>query len=75
MNTIKAEKTGAQNLSKYLSSLGLLDCWMSDDNRITHKGGNSRLDRIMYRLQGKYKEKLYYTVTGPSQPLTTVCLN
>ena len=65
MNTNKAEKTRAQNLSEYLSSLGLIDCCMSDDNRITHKGGNSRLDRIMYRLQGKYKEKTYYTVIGP----------
>ena len=77
MNTNKAEKTRAQNLSEYLSSLGLIDCWMSDDNRITHKGGNSRLYRIMYRLQGKYKEKLYcdWTFTAFDHCLLKLELN
>ncbi len=52
------EKVRAQNLAAYLSSLGLVDCWKNADDRITLRGGNSRLDRIMYRIDGTFKECL-----------------
>jgi hypothetical protein len=45
-------------LSEYFKSLGLLDCWKETDDRITQRSGQNRLDRILYRLRGKYLEKL-----------------
>ncbi len=53
-----SEKARAKNLAEYFSSLGLIDCWKQNDDRITLKGGNSRLDRILYRLQGEVKATL-----------------
>jgi len=53
-----ADKVRARNLSEYFSSLGLIDCWKTNDNRITQKSGQSRLDRVLFRLAGKYCEAL-----------------
>jgi hypothetical protein len=53
-----SEKARAKRLAEYFNSLGLTDCWKKDDKRITLKGGHSRLDRILYRIQGEVKETL-----------------
>jgi hypothetical protein len=58
MNKNVGEQNRAGELSEYFSSLGLIDCWKSNDDRITHRGGQSRLDRILYRLNGNFIEKL-----------------
>jgi len=58
MNKNIAEQNRALNLSEYFASLGLIDCWKKGDDRITHRTGESRLDRIMFRLNGKHDEIL-----------------
>jgi len=54
-----AEKNRAKQLSTYFSALGLVDCWKPNDDRITLRGGQSRLDRILYRINGEVKETLH----------------
>jgi exonuclease III len=53
------ERARAQTLSEFFTSLGLIDCWKQSDNRVTLKGGQSRLDRILFRLTGSYVETLF----------------
>jgi hypothetical protein len=52
---------------EYLKSLGLTDCWKSNDDRVTYKTGQTRLDRIMYRMERNFKKQLnvYQTFTTP----------
>jgi exonuclease III len=52
------EQKRAKDLSEYFNSLGLVDCWKHNDDRITQRSGLSRLDRILYRLDGQYSESL-----------------
>jgi hypothetical protein len=54
MNKSVGEQNRARDLSEYFSSLGLIDCWKCNDDRITHRGRQSRLDRILYNLSGKF---------------------
>jgi hypothetical protein len=58
MNKNIAEQNRAQNLSEYFASLGLIDCWKKGDDRINQRTGESRLERIMFRLNGKHDEIL-----------------
>ncbi len=58
MNSTAADKVRAQSLGEYFVSLGLIDCWKKEDDRITQKTGQNRLDRIMYRINDKYNESL-----------------
>ncbi len=58
MHNNNTSRNRAKELSDYFTSLGLLDCWKDNDVRITQKVGRSRLDRILYRLNGKYNEDL-----------------
>jgi hypothetical protein len=58
MHLGRAEKIRALNLAEYFNSLGLVDCWKAQDNRVTLKTGGTQLDRIFYRLKGVYKEEL-----------------
>jgi len=53
-----SEKARAKDLSEFFSSLGLIDCWKDNDNRITQRSGQNRLDRIFYRIAGKFCETL-----------------
>jgi hypothetical protein len=58
MSKNMSEKARAETLSEYFSSLGLIDCWKQGDSRVTLKGGLSRLDRILYRVNGNIKESM-----------------
>ncbi len=58
LNVINADKLRALNLAEYLKSLGLIDCWKKDDVRITFRTAHSCLDRILYRINGTFAEKL-----------------
>ncbi len=58
MNRTVAEKLRARDLSEYFISLGLTDCWKGSDNRTTFRNGLSRLDRILFRINGDYSEDL-----------------
>jgi len=71
-----SEKNRAGIVSEFFTSLGLIDCWKPNDNRITLKGGHSRLDRILYRLQGDFIESLDtdWTFTTSDHCLLTLCL-
>jgi len=71
-----SERVRAKNLSEYFSSLGLIDCWKQDDSRITLKGGQSRLDRILYRVHGNVKETMTvdWTFTKSDHSMVSVTL-
>ncbi len=56
--TNKVERERARLPAEYLKSFGLTDCWKSNDDRITYKTGQTRLDRIMYRIDRNFKEQL-----------------
>jgi hypothetical protein len=58
LNLNPVERVRAQNLTELFSSLGLIDCWKNNDDRVTHRGGNSRLDRILYRMHGNIDDSL-----------------
>jgi hypothetical protein len=71
-----SERARARLVSEYFSTLGLIDCWKSGDNRITLKGGQSRLDRILYRITGDFTETLTtdWTFTISDHCLLSLCL-
>ncbi len=52
------ESLRAKQLKEFFDGLGLKDCWKSDDKRITFKTSQSRLDRILYRIEGEFETKL-----------------
>jgi len=70
------EKARALALSEYFSSLGLIDCWKKDDTRITLKGGQSRLDRILYRTYEDVAETIGidWTFTASDHCLVSLVL-
>jgi len=76
MSKNMSEKARARTLFEYFNSLGVVDCWKPNDNRITLKGGHSRLDRILYRLQGDFVESLDtdWTFTVSDHCLLSLCL-
>jgi len=53
-----SEVARARSLAECLKARGLIDGWKSTDDRYTFKTSESRLDRILYRLEGSYKENL-----------------
>jgi len=71
-----SEKARARALSEYFSSLGLVDCWKQEDKRTTLKGGNSRLDRILYRIQNEVKAtlKIDWTFTKSDHSMVNLML-
>jgi hypothetical protein len=75
MNTNNSERIRAQSTLRYLESLGLRDCWDTNDNRITCKSGRSRLDRVMYRLNGNFRSELITDWTFTSSDHCLVQLN
>jgi exonuclease III len=54
----EADRNRAKMISENLIGKGLLDCWKINDDRFTYKTAKSRLDRILYRLDSVYDEKL-----------------
>jgi exonuclease III len=53
-----AEVTRARTLRESLLSRGLTDCWNISDDRYTFRTGGTRLNRILYRLNKPYRDKL-----------------
>jgi exonuclease III len=54
----EAEFERAMSLVERFESKGLVDSWKDGDTRYTYKTACSRLDRILFRLNVPYKEKL-----------------
>jgi exonuclease III len=57
-NNSTAEVARARMIGESMWSRGLTDCWKPNDERYTFKTGETRLDRILYRLDTVYQEKL-----------------
>jgi hypothetical protein len=57
-HTNEAEARRAGTLAEQLERKGLTDCWKVNDDRFTYKTARSRLDRILYRLDFEFTEKL-----------------
>jgi exonuclease III len=53
-----SEVARARELVESLKARGLTDCWINTDDRYTFRTGESRLDRILYRFDRPYREKL-----------------
>jgi len=72
-----SEQARALTLSEYFSSLGLKDCWLENDDRVTLKGGQSRLDRILYRIGGSWNEtfSIDWSFTNSDHCLLTISLS
>ncbi len=67
----------AMSLVQQFENKGLIDSWKEDDYRFTFKTAYSRLDRILYRLNVTYKEKLEtdWTFTNSDHCLVKLWLN
>jgi exonuclease III len=52
------EAKRAKKLIGSIEQKGLIDCWKKGDDRFTYRTARSRLDRITYRLELEYTEKL-----------------
>ncbi len=48
----------ARSISERLLRKSLIDCWKTNDDRFSFKTAQTRLDRIMYRLDTEFVEKL-----------------
>jgi exonuclease III len=48
----------AKKLMESIEQKGLMDCWKDGEDRFTYKTARSRLDRITYRLDFDFNEKL-----------------
>jgi hypothetical protein len=67
----------AKALAGNFERKGLTDCWKNDDDRFTFKTAQSRLDRIMYRLDFDYCEQVEtdWTFINSDHCLLKVILN
>jgi len=72
-----SELDRARSISERLLSKGLTDCWKINDDRFTYKTAQSRLDRIMFRLDTEYVENLEtdWTFTTSDHCLLKLSLN
>jgi hypothetical protein len=52
------ERERAKSLVEHFDSKGLIDCWKLNDERYTFRTAQSRLDRILYRMNTVYMEEL-----------------
>jgi hypothetical protein len=67
----------AKSVIERIERKGLIDCWKVNDERFTYKTAQSRLDRIMYRFQKTYADKLEtdWTFTSSDHCLLHLALN
>jgi hypothetical protein len=72
-----SEVARARALAESLKARGLVDSWKNTDDRYTFRTGESRLDRIFYRLDRPYKENLetIWTFTNSDHCLLRLSLS
>ncbi len=72
-----SELARARFISEKLVRINLTDCWKLNDDRYTYKTASSRLDRIMFRFENEYSEKLEtdWTFTTSDHCLLKLKLN
>jgi len=75
LNNRHNEKIRAGCLSDYFVAMGLTNCWKQNDDSVTFRTGQTRQDRIMFRINNSLREKLITDWTFTSSDHCLIQLN